>query len=172
VLFQDGRTDWKIHLSSQADPTEAFAAEELREALKKTSGADFEIVSTDEVPGQRAIVIGDLKNPLVLARAGELHVNPGKVEEIAVYTLGGRLYLAGKLGHVAVIPEVSLSPKLGPDVYAHHVQNRLSIYLYARLPWDPDQPMSEVLRDWCQTAFGEAAAPMVGRQRGKAAGAP
>ena len=65
-----------------------------------------------------------------------------------------------RLGHVALIPEVSLSPKLGPEIYAHHVQNRLSIYLYARLLWEPDLPMAEVLRDWCQTAFGEAAAPM------------
>jgi len=453
VLFHDGRTDWKIYLSPQAEPTEVFAAEELREALKKISGADFEIVSTGKVPGQRAIVIGDLKNPQVQARATALILSPGKIEEMTVYTLAGRLYLAGnqprgalyavyhflqhelgvrwlwpgadgefipvkkswelpelkfnykpvfayrgfhlcgdwrdvdlfrewtarnfiniyrhaappqekrrgfysmwsshnvtlseklysehpkyfaeikgkryksnicfsnpevdrivaaeiagyvrkrpfldilsvfpsdnqdycrcahcakvdvstawfefynrltdalkkefpdlkfatiayqgyrnvpkcrirnsqfieyasysrcnihpyatpdckhnedtmrtmldwratglpighyayeydiyarncrfvpmlsviedavetsrKLGHVAVIPEVSLSPKLGPDVYIHHVQNRLSIYLYARLLWNPDQPMSEVLLDWCQTAFGEAAAPMV-----------
>ena len=66
-----------------------------------------------------------------------------------------------KLGHVAMIPEVSLSPRRGPDVYAHAIQNRLSIYLYARLLWDPDEPMSEVLGDWCQTVFGAAAAPML-----------
>ncbi|MHB8900325.1 MAG: DUF4838 domain-containing protein [Thermoguttaceae bacterium] len=66
-----------------------------------------------------------------------------------------------RLGHVSVIPEVSLSPKEGPDLYAHHVQNRLSIYLYARLLWDPDQPMNRVLDDWCRTAFGEAAEPML-----------
>jgi hypothetical protein len=66
-----------------------------------------------------------------------------------------------RLGHVAVIPEVSLSPKSGPDVHAHHVQNRLSIYLYARLLWNPDQAMTDVLQDWSQTVFGEAAVPMV-----------
>ncbi len=48
----------------------------------------------------------------------------------------------------------------GPDVYAHAIQNRLSIYLYARLLWNPDEPMSEVIGDWCQTVFGAAAAPM------------
>ena len=39
-LFHDGRTDWKIYLSPQADPTETFAAEELHDALKKISGAE------------------------------------------------------------------------------------------------------------------------------------
>lgn len=66
-----------------------------------------------------------------------------------------------KLGHVSLIPEVSLSPKSGPDVYAHAVQNRLSIYLYARLLWDPDLPLRDVLDPWCQTVFGEAAEPML-----------
>jgi hypothetical protein len=66
-----------------------------------------------------------------------------------------------RLGHVAVIPEVSLSPRHGPEVYAHHVQNRLSVYLYARLLWNPNLTMNEVLSDWCQTVFGEAAAPML-----------
>ena len=49
-FFQDGRTDWKIYLSPQADPTETFAAEELRDALKKISGADFEVLSSDTCP--------------------------------------------------------------------------------------------------------------------------
>lgn len=35
LLFEDGHTDWKIYLSPQAEPTETFAAEELRDALKK-----------------------------------------------------------------------------------------------------------------------------------------
>lgn len=452
LFFQGGRTDWKIYLSPQADPTEIYAAEELRDALRKISGAEFEVLSSAKAPDSRAIIIGDLKNPEVQARAAALNLSPGKVEEVAVYTLGGRLYLAGnqprgalyavyrflqhdlgvrwlwpgadgefmpakgswslpelkfnhrpafayrgfhlcgdwrdvelfrewmgrnfiniyrhaaplkekrrgfysmwsshnvvlpaalfdqhpeyfaeihgnryksniclsspevdkivvaetagylrarpfldllsvfpsdnqdycrcarcakvdvstawfefynrltdelkkefpdlkfatiayqgyrdvpkcrirnsefieyasysrcnihpygqagcqhnedtmramlawratglpignytyeydiytkncrfipmlsvvddaiktsrRLGHVAMIPEISLSPKLGPEVYADHIQNRLSIYLYARLLWDPDQQMTEVLRDWCQTAFGEAAAPM------------
>jgi len=33
--------------------------------------------------------------------------------------------------------------------------------LYARLFWEPDQQAREVVRDWCQTVFAEAAAPMV-----------
>lgn len=453
MLFQDGRTDWKVYLSPQAEPAEAFAAEELCGALKKISGAEFEVLSSAQPPDRRAIIIGDLNNPQVQSRAEALKLRTGKVEEVAVYTLDGRLYLAGnqprgalyavyrflqhelgvrwlwpgpggefmpvkkswslpdlkynyqpafayrgfhlcgdwrdvdlfrewmgrnfintyrhaappeekrrgfysmwsshnvvlpqslfdqhpeyfaeiqgkryrnnicfsnpevdgivaaetaaylrkrpfldilsvfpsdnqdycrcaqcaktdlstawfefynrltdtlkkefpnlkfatiayqgyrdvpkcpirnsefveyasytrcnihpyghpdcrhnedtmqamlawqatglpignyayeydiytrnarlvpflsviddavktsrRLGHVSLIPEVSLSPKLGPDVYAHHVQNRLSLYLYARLLWEPDQPMAEVLRDWCQTVFGEAAAPML-----------
>jgi len=95
VFFQDGRTDWKIGLSPQPDPAETFAAEELRDALKKISGATFEVLSSKELPGRRAIIIGDLKNPEVQARAAALGLSPGKVEQVAVYTLDGRLYLAG-----------------------------------------------------------------------------
>lgn len=95
VFFRDGRTDWKIYLSPRADPTEVFAAEELVRALKKISGASFEVVRTERPPAQRAIVIGDLSNPEVQARAADLKLRPGEVEQIAVYSRGGNLYLAG-----------------------------------------------------------------------------
>jgi hypothetical protein len=62
-FFHDGRTDWKICLSPHAAPMEAFAAEELRAALKKISGAEFEVLSSAEAPHRRAIIIGDLNNP-------------------------------------------------------------------------------------------------------------
>jgi hypothetical protein len=94
VLFQDGRTDWKIYLSPQAGPTETFAAEELRDALKKISGVQFEVLS-ETPPEGRAIIIGDLTNPEVQTRAATLKLSRGEVEQIAVYTLGDRLYLAG-----------------------------------------------------------------------------
>jgi hypothetical protein len=95
LFFHDGRTDWKIYLSPQAAPTETFAAEELRAALKKISGAEFEVLSSAEVPHRRAIIIGDLNNPQVQSRAEALNLRAGKVEAVAVYTLDGRLYLAG-----------------------------------------------------------------------------
>src|SRR4051794_17485141 len=60
VFFQDSRTDWKIYLSPQADPTEQFAAEELRDALKKISGATFEVVTSQPPPMRQAIILGDL----------------------------------------------------------------------------------------------------------------
>jgi hypothetical protein len=40
-------------------------------------------------------IIGDLRNPEVQRRAGELRLRPDKVEQVAVYTLDGRLYLSG-----------------------------------------------------------------------------
>jgi hypothetical protein len=94
-FFQDGRTVWKIYLSPQAEQTEIYAAQELRSALKKISGADFDVISGENPPASNVIIIGDLKNPEVQAQAGALKLSPGKVEEVAVYTLGGRLYLAG-----------------------------------------------------------------------------
>ncbi len=94
-FFQDGQTDWKIYLSPTADPTERYAAEELHGTLRKLSGAAFEIVYAEETPTTHAIVIGDLKHPLVQAQATALKLAPGKVEQVAVHTLDGRLYLAG-----------------------------------------------------------------------------
>lgn len=95
LFFQDGKTDWKIYLSPHAGQTETNAAQELRDALKKISGADFAVVSTEKAPESRAIIIGDLANQEVQAQAGALKLSPGNVEEVAVYTLAGRLYLAG-----------------------------------------------------------------------------
>ena len=95
LLFQNGKTDWKIYLGPQTNQTEIFAAEELRDALKKMSGADFEIVSAEKAPKTKAIIIGSFDNPEVKTQAGALNLTTGKFEEIAVYTLNGRLYLAG-----------------------------------------------------------------------------
>lgn len=95
VFFHEARTDWRICLSPQAQPAETYAAQELRDALRKISGADFELLTTDEPPEHHAIIIGDLNSPQVRAQAAALNLNAGPVEAIAVYTLGGRLYLAG-----------------------------------------------------------------------------
>jgi len=97
TLFQDGRTDWIICLPSQADPTEVFAAEELHNTLRKVSGADFEVRFSDQAPEAHAIVIGSLQDPQVQSQAAALRLSPGGVEELAVHTIGGRLYLAGNL---------------------------------------------------------------------------
>lgn len=94
-LFQDGRTAWAIYLSPQADPTETFAADELRGALKKISGADFEIRTGAVPPTGPAIVIGTLDHPEIAVRAAALKLSADPVEQVAVYTLDGRLYLAG-----------------------------------------------------------------------------
>jgi hypothetical protein len=94
-FFQNGKTDWKIYLSPRADLTEKYAAQELREALKKISGADFEVVSSNKAPESRVVIVGSLDNPEVQEQAATLKLTTGKVEEVAVYTLGGRLYLAG-----------------------------------------------------------------------------
>lgn len=94
-LFQDGRTAWRICLSPEAEPAELYAAQELRQALRKVSGADFEILSSRDAPQSRAIIVGDLDNSEVRAQAGALKLRAGRTEQVAVYTLGERLYLAG-----------------------------------------------------------------------------
>lgn len=65
-----------------------------------------------------------------------------------------------RLNHVAIITEAPLAPKSGPDIQAFAVKNRLSLYLYARLLWEPQVNMQELLKDWCRVAYGDAAGPM------------
>lgn len=93
-FFEKGRTDWTVAISAGADPTERYAAVELTNALARIGGAVFPVVSNAPAGG-RVIVIGDLRNPEVRARAEALQLHPGEVEESAVRTLDGRLYLVG-----------------------------------------------------------------------------
>ncbi len=62
---------------------------------------------------------------------------------------------------VALITEVSLSPRTGPVTSVTSVQNRLPIYLYAQLMWDPSRSTDDLLADWCRTAYGDASAAML-----------
>ncbi len=65
-----------------------------------------------------------------------------------------------KLKHIAVITEVPLIPKDGPDIDSFAVRNRLVLYLYAQLLWNPQARMTDLLNDWCQNIYSEAAEPM------------
>lgn len=59
-------------------------------------------------------------------------------------------------GLVTSIPEVSLSPKSGPDAKAHAIQNRLSILLYAWKMWDANITLEYFYDDVTRHAFGAA----------------
>lgn len=65
-----------------------------------------------------------------------------------------------KEGLVTSIPEVSLSPKAGPDVKAHAIQNRLSTLLYAWKMWDAEMTLDDFYDDMTSHAFGPSAAEM------------
>ena len=67
---------------------------------------------------------------------------------------------AAELGLVTQIPEVSLSPRAGPDARAWSVQNRLTQLYYTRKMWDAGLSLDEFLSDTCRYAFGAAAAPL------------
>ena len=62
---------------------------------------------------------------------------------------------------VSLITEVGLSPRTGPVTSVHSVMNRLPIYLYAQLMWDPARTADDLLADWCRTAYADAAEPML-----------
>lgn len=96
ALFDNNKTEWKIYLPAEPGAVETYAAEELQVALKKVSGVDFMIVKGGEIPSQNAIVIGSLESsPEVKSKSAELKLTTDEVEQLAVYTIGNTLYLAG-----------------------------------------------------------------------------
>ncbi|MCM8768316.1 MAG: DUF4838 domain-containing protein [Candidatus Omnitrophica bacterium] len=95
VFFDQGKTDWKIYLYPEAEPAEKYAAEELQKTLKKISGADFPILTTQEKEVSHGIILGDLKNPLVREKNWRLKISPGEKEQIAVYAIDNCLYCVG-----------------------------------------------------------------------------
>ncbi len=60
---------------------------------------------------------------------------------------------------VALIPEVGLSPKKGPD-HMSHLKERLGNYIYAQLMWDHTQSVNDLIDNWCDLAYGNAAGKM------------
>ena len=94
-FFADGQTSWRVCLAATNAPAVRFAVEELTNALKQVSGADFPVQQGGEVPTRGAIVVGDLTHPLVAGLARALKLEPGEVEQSAVRTIDERLFLAG-----------------------------------------------------------------------------
>lgn len=41
-----------------------------------------------------------------------------------------------------------------------YMKNRLAVYLYAQLMWNPEADCRELIRDWCRTVYGKAADPL------------
>lgn len=96
-LFEDGKTSWKIYIPEKASPTELYAAEELSTYLRRISRCYFDIARGGAVPDSDAIVIGTPQSmPAVKLHEDQLGLGSGSEQKLAVYTLGGNLYLAGR----------------------------------------------------------------------------
>ena len=63
------------------------------------------------------------------------------------------------LKQVALITEVGLSPRNGPE-YQTHYKDRLALYIYAQLMWDHTRKVEDLIKEWCELAYGKAAKPM------------
>ena len=102
-LFRNGKSDWKIVIPAKPHITETFAAEELRDTLKKISGATLPIEKSDTIPAESAVVIGTPATcPGVKKLVDTLKVQPDKIEKIAIVTRNGKLYLAGNRPRAAL----------------------------------------------------------------------
>ena len=65
-----------------------------------------------------------------------------------------------EFGSVIILPEVSLSPKNGPEERVGTMVNRISQYVMARMMTEPEVNWKEILEDYCEYAFGPAAEPL------------
>lgn len=83
-FFKDGKTAWKIYLPEKSGITEKFAANELKNMLKKISNVDFKIIRSDRIPTKSTIVIGPSGT-----------APPEKLDSFSVETRDGNLYLKG-----------------------------------------------------------------------------
>ena len=96
LLFGNGKTAWKIVIPAKAAAPEQYAAEELKNTLRKISGADFIIRKDDSPAGKRNIVIGSPStSPAVRKLEKPLQLRRDDADMLSVRTLNGNLYLTG-----------------------------------------------------------------------------
>jgi hypothetical protein len=91
LLTKNGQPNAQIFLSTKADATEKYAAQELQSAIEKISGAQLNIVSSD-APSTPAIVIGTPGSTPSIQAANLF--NTKNEEETRVALRGQTLYLA------------------------------------------------------------------------------
>ena len=97
------KTKWKIGISPDATAVEKYAAEELKNTLKKISGADFPIITVNANPAKDIILIGTPETADFIKKQTEkLQISDGKTEEVTVRTIDGNLYLAGNQPRAAL----------------------------------------------------------------------
>lgn len=94
-FFSAGQTEWSIRVAEERDPVVTHALQELTNALKRISGADFPVRIGGEAPAGQVVLLGDLADPIIAGRAKDLELAPGDVEQTSVRTIGDTLYLAG-----------------------------------------------------------------------------
>ncbi len=73
VLQSGGKAAYVIGIPKQPHPTESRAAKELATYLKKVSGADFSILTEDQIHGLPAIYVGQTKRAAQEANLAEFH---------------------------------------------------------------------------------------------------
>ncbi len=98
IMFKNCKTDWKIYIPEKPSEAEIYSAKELQRGLKKVSQTYFPIIKSNQIPAKQAIVLGSLESsPVMKAKAQILQLKKSKLEQIAIYTLDGNLYIAGNM---------------------------------------------------------------------------
>ena len=126
VLFEDGKSDYTIHIADDASETIQWAAKELQQALLEISGAELSIVNSLVNKGEKFIEVslyqeGLQENPNI----DRVIYNDfrGGIE-IQGYTDRGVLYavmafLENELGVRYYTPSVTVMPKRDRYTYRH-----------------------------------------------------
>jgi len=114
TLATDGKTDYSLVLPDSCSPPEKLAAAQLREYLKKLTGADFPIRKEGQ-PGGKSIFVGDT----AAARAAGYDPAKFNKEEWLIKTLpGGDIVIAGGKPRGTLYGAFEFLEKFGGVVWA------------------------------------------------------
>ncbi len=93
VLFEAGRSDYRIYLAAEASEAERWGAEELKRWLQEAGGAELPIQTGGEIEGDRVIFVG--WSPPAARRFG-LGQPPAEADESFLYrSLGPSIVILG-----------------------------------------------------------------------------
>ncbi len=92
TIVRDGVSDYEILTATDAFPITRQAAKELQDYVKKTTGADLPIRSTDQAGAKPAIFVGD--GPWLAAAGIDIQDLPP--EGYCIKTVGKNLYISGR----------------------------------------------------------------------------
>lgn len=96
AMFTDARSDWYIQAPTQKNAVEEYALEELNNSLEKVFGQKLPVRYGDDLAPRKSIVLGSMQSSEEVRRqASRLKLKQGTIEELAVFSLDGKLYLAG-----------------------------------------------------------------------------
>jgi hypothetical protein len=168
TLVDGGATQCVVVLSTDASPSEKWAATELAAHLKQMSGATLAVEPEGERVPERAIVLGDGK----AARSLGVAIAPKKLGEggFVLKTVGSRLVIAGGRERGTMYGVFTLLERLGCRWWYPGASTTPAMKTIRLPPLDEQQAPALEYRDFLYGEMGDSEEAMVWRARNKVNG--